>query len=137
MTYSAHVRDVPAGAREVILWLPFPPSNESQETSNITVRSDVPTSVNREEEFGNQVLSLKVLDPGRLFGSAETSREARVFFGAFDEDCVAFSVGRDIRLNPPQQGERLNYFVYPYAEIDGRPHEKFDRQIRFENSRVE
>jgi len=34
---------------------------------------------------------------------------------------VKFSVGRDIRLDPPQQGEPLNYFVYPYAEVDGKP----------------
>ena len=55
------------------------------------------------------------------------------FFGAHDENRVAFSTGRDIRLNPPQQGERLNYFVYPYAEVDGKPHEKIDRKIRYEN----
>src|SRR5262249_60610347 len=54
------------------------------------------------------------------------------FFGSQDEDRVTLSVGRDILLNPPQQGERQNYFVYPYAEIDGKPHEKIDRQIRFE-----
>jgi hypothetical protein len=23
-------------------------------------------------------------------------------------------------LNPPQDGKPLNYFVYPYAEVDGR-----------------
>jgi transglutaminase-like putative cysteine protease len=43
------------------------------------------------------------------------------FFGAHDDDRVQFSVGRDIRLNPPQQGEPLNYFIYPYAEVDGKP----------------
>ena len=43
------------------------------------------------------------------------------FFGAHDDDRVQFSVGRDIRLSPPQQGEPLNYFIYPYAEVDGKP----------------
>lgn len=43
------------------------------------------------------------------------------FFGAHDANRVQFSVGRDIRLNPPQEGEPLNYFVYPYAELDGKP----------------
>lgn len=43
------------------------------------------------------------------------------FFGAHDDDRVQFSVGRDIRLDPPQQGEPLNYFIYPYAELDGKP----------------
>lgn len=42
------------------------------------------------------------------------------FFGAHDADRVQFSVGRDLRLNPPQQGEPLNYFIYPYVEISGK-----------------
>jgi len=54
-------------------------------------------------------------------------------FGALDEDRVAFSIGRDILLNPAQQGERLNYFIDPYAEVDGRPDAKIDRQIRYES----
>jgi transglutaminase-like putative cysteine protease len=42
------------------------------------------------------------------------------FFGAHDDNRLQFSVGRDIRLDPPQQGEPLNYFIYPYAEVDGK-----------------
>ena len=33
---------------------------------------------------------------------------------------MQFSVGRDLRLSPPQQGKPLNYFVYPYVEVEGR-----------------
>lgn len=43
------------------------------------------------------------------------------FFGAHDDNRVQFTVGRDIRLDPPQQGDPLNYFIYPYAEVDGKP----------------
>ena len=43
------------------------------------------------------------------------------FFGAHDDNRVFFSLGRDIRLCPLQQGEPLNYFIYPYAELDGKP----------------
>jgi transglutaminase-like putative cysteine protease len=43
------------------------------------------------------------------------------FFGATDPNRVMFSLGRDIRLNPPQNADPLNYFVYPYAELDGKP----------------
>jgi len=43
------------------------------------------------------------------------------FFGAHDDNRLQFTVGRDIRLDPPQQGDPLNYFVYPYAEVDGKP----------------
>ena len=42
------------------------------------------------------------------------------FFGAHDADRVQFSVGRDLKLNPPQAGEPLNYFVYPYVEVAGK-----------------
>jgi len=43
------------------------------------------------------------------------------FFGAHDDNRLQFTVGRDIRLIPPQQGDPLNYFIYPYAELDGKP----------------
>ena len=42
------------------------------------------------------------------------------YFGSIDQNRVMFSMGRDIRLNPPQQGDPLSYFVYPYAELDGK-----------------
>jgi hypothetical protein len=41
------------------------------------------------------------------------------FFGAHDANRVQFSMGRDLTLNPAQQGKPLNYFVYPYVEVDG------------------
>jgi transglutaminase-like putative cysteine protease len=43
------------------------------------------------------------------------------FFGAHDANRILFSRGRDIQLDPPQEGQPLNYFVYPYAELDGKP----------------
>ena len=44
---------------------------------------------------------------------------------------LVFTVGRDITLSPPQQGEKLNYFVFPYAEADGRPMELGKSMWRF------
>lgn len=43
------------------------------------------------------------------------------YFGAVDESRIAVGTGRDLILNPPQAGEPLNYFMYPYAEADGKP----------------
>jgi len=43
------------------------------------------------------------------------------FFGAHDNNRLQFTVGRDIHLDPPQQSDPLNYFIYPYAELDGKP----------------
>jgi len=44
------------------------------------------------------------------------------FFGAHDANRIQFSGGRDLKLNPPQQGDLLNYFIYPYVEVDGKEH---------------
>ena len=41
-------------------------------------------------------------------------------FGHLDADRVGISLGRDITF-AGQQGPPLNYFVFPYAEIDGKP----------------
>ncbi len=43
------------------------------------------------------------------------------FFGAHDVNRVFFTYGRDLRLSPEQKGVPLNYFVYPYAELNGKP----------------
>jgi len=42
------------------------------------------------------------------------------FFGTVDANRVMFTYGRDIQLSNFQKGEPLNYFVYPYAESDGK-----------------
>jgi transglutaminase-like putative cysteine protease len=42
------------------------------------------------------------------------------FFSSHDVNRIQFSMGRDLKLNPPQDGKPLNYFVYPYVEVDGR-----------------
>jgi len=59
------------------------------------------------------------------------------FFGAHDDNRLQFTVGRDIRLDPPQQGDPLNYFIYPYAELDGTlfaVESKFSFQDRMKSS---
>jgi transglutaminase-like putative cysteine protease len=42
------------------------------------------------------------------------------FFGAHDVNRVQFTMGRDLRLSPAQDGAPLNYFVYPYVEVAGK-----------------
>jgi transglutaminase-like putative cysteine protease len=44
------------------------------------------------------------------------------YFGAHDANRVQLTLGRDLKLNPSQDGEPLNYFVYPYVEIGGKPY---------------
>ena len=52
------------------------------------------------------------------------------FFGAHDENRVLFTVGRDLEL-PGMQGEPLNFFIYPYAEVDGSSHDAVDHRFRY------
>jgi transglutaminase-like putative cysteine protease len=53
------------------------------------------------------------------------------FFGHHDENRIEFSRGRHLTLVPAQQGPPLNFFIYPYAEVDGKPHEAIDREFSF------
>jgi len=53
------------------------------------------------------------------------------FFGALDDNRVEFSMGRDLKLNPAQDGEALNYFVYPYVEVGGKKYENVELVFSF------
>ncbi|RMF23980.1 MAG: hypothetical protein D6760_04320 [Deltaproteobacteria bacterium] len=55
-------------------------------------------------------------------------------FGHLDPNRVQMTTGRDILLSPRQAGEPLNYFVYPYVEINDRPLQDSDSKrvtVRF------
>lgn len=57
----------------------------------------------------------------------------RYYFGNLSADRFSLSRGRDLVLSPPQSGGPLNYFVYPYVEVDGEvwPQEKIEKHFRF------
>lgn len=44
-----------------------------------------------------------------------------LLFGGLDTSRIQFTKGRDIRL-PEAQGDPVNFSIYPYIEVDGRPH---------------
>ena len=50
---------------------------------------------------------------------AKTQEYRDYFWGAWDAYRVKLAVGRDIILNPAQQGAPVNTFGYPYAEVGG------------------
>ena len=50
---------------------------------------------------------------------APDAKRRNYLFGNLDPDRVQFTVGRNIRLDPPPCAETLNYFIYPYAQGDG------------------
>jgi Transglutaminase-like superfamily len=53
------------------------------------------------------------------------------FFGAHDDNRVQFTIGRDIELNPRQEGKPLNYFVYPYVEVAGNEYSNVSTAFSF------
>ncbi len=53
------------------------------------------------------------------------------FFGSHDVNRVQFSMGRDLRLSPAQDGKPLNYFVYPYVEVDGQEYSNVSLAFSF------
>lgn len=55
------------------------------------------------------------------------------FFGAHDANRVKFTTGRDIWLVPRQKGESLNFFIYPYVEVDGLPYEEMELKFSFKD----
>lgn len=55
------------------------------------------------------------------------------FFGSVDDNRVRFSAGRDITLAPRQAGPPVNYFIYPYVEIDGKPSGEVEKSFTFQN----
>jgi transglutaminase-like putative cysteine protease len=53
-------------------------------------------------------------------------------FGGLDADRVDFAWGRDIKL-PESAGAPVNFIIYPYVEVDGKPHTAFDKKFSYEN----
>jgi transglutaminase-like putative cysteine protease len=53
------------------------------------------------------------------------------FFGAHDVNRVQFTMGRDLRLSPAQDGQPLNYFVYPYVEVGGKEYPNISLAFSF------
>jgi len=45
----------------------------------------------------------------------------KYLFGNLTEDRVTFTIGRDLTLVPQQDGPPLNFLIYPYVEVDGKP----------------
>ncbi len=53
------------------------------------------------------------------------------YFGTVDANRVRMSAGRDITLVPKQAGAPVNFFVYPYVEVDGKPFGKIQDRFTF------
>ena len=66
--------------------------------------------------------------------AAKNPSRREYFFGAHHENRVESTTGRDLLLNPKQTGEMLNYFIYPYAEVDGKTFTAIDKTFAYRDS---
>ena len=67
---------------------------------------------------------------------ADKHPEMKEFYeGRLTADRIAMSVGRDIELVPAAKSKPLNYFVYPYVEVDGVPldREQIELDVSFQD----
>lgn len=81
-------------------------------------------------------------DPSRGWRGIDASEAWKkklpeAYFGTLPNDRIEFTVGRDLTLEPPQKGEPLNYFIYPYAEVDGKSVKDITSSFTFKRIAVE
>jgi len=62
-------------------------------------------------------------------------QRAAYYFGHLDANRIVYSLGRDLKLAPPQRGKPLNFFVYPYVEVDGKPWSRVDHAFSYRDVR--
>lgn len=64
---------------------------------------------------------------------ATDPKRRNYLFGNLDPDRIQFTTGRDVRLDPPPCAETLNYFIYPYAQGDGRAITPVSIRLEYKN----
>lgn len=68
--------------------------------------------------------------------AAKNPSKRAYFFGAHDENRIEFSIGRDLVLHKGQP-QPLNYFVYPYLEVNGKPVAVDNKTYSYHNETTE
>lgn len=58
--YVVKVKDIPANANKVTLWIPIPRSNSIQHLEDIRLLSDTPYTILTDKEYGNRFLSAEI-----------------------------------------------------------------------------
>jgi len=59
--------------------------------------------------------------PVDISEASKAPEKREYYFGHLTPDRVMFTRGRDLELVPKQTGKPLNFFVYPYVEVDDKP----------------
>ena len=63
ITYTAEVHDIPAGTKDVQIWLPYPQNDAYQKILKAQVTAPYPTKIVKGAEYGNEIVHMDVKDP--------------------------------------------------------------------------
>lgn len=55
------------------------------------------------------------------------------YFGNLTADRISFTTGRDLELDPPPAAGPVSFLIYPYVEVQGRPHSKIAKSFGFQD----
>src|SRR5579863_6158201 len=64
LTYTAQVNDIPAGSKDVQIWLPYPQSDDYQKILKAKVTAPYLVQIMTAAEYGNQMAHIDVKNPG-------------------------------------------------------------------------
>ena len=81
-------------------------------------------------EFYDKTLGWIPVDISEAWKNKE---KQEYYFGTIGADRLELSVGRDIILEPQANTEPLNYFLYPYVEVNGKKFDKVKTSFRFKD----
>jgi hypothetical protein len=62
-TYTAEVHDIPAGSKDVQIWLPYPQDDDYQKILKAKMSSPYPSQILTAPEYGNQMVHIDVKNP--------------------------------------------------------------------------
>src|ERR1700733_14073212 len=75
-TYNFTVKDIPAGAKLVRVWIPVPRNDQHQTVRVLAVKAPVKTQMTQEHEYGNRMMYAEIQNPAA--GKAEFTLEYKV-----------------------------------------------------------
>src|SRR5947209_6589547 len=75
-TYKFVVKDIPAGAKRVRVWVPVPQTDQHQTVRVVAIKAPVKTRLMQETEYGNRMMYAEVETPTP--GNAEFTLEYKI-----------------------------------------------------------
>jgi transglutaminase-like putative cysteine protease len=117
-TYSFNVKDIPAGTKQVRVWVPVPQTDQHQTVRVLNVKTPGKTEMTREAEYGNRMMYVELQNP--LPAKAEFTIEYEVTRREYSRGDYARLERKDQKPGPVSAS--MTRFVAPDALVptDGK-----------------